>query len=282
MEVRVNTHGEGKLATKVFFSDESGFEVASVIVMGKKDCVLIDTQWTLGNAHRVIAEILETGLHLTTIYVTHAHPDHYFGTAHIAEVFPDARVVALPEVCKTINNQFFGKMEHWIEVIGRTNVCTKTVPIEPLEENVIMLEGERLEIIPHMMGDLKYNSAVWIPSIKTLYGSDILFNEAHPFTCEVSREQRKVWHDELADLEKLGAEVIIPGHQKPGMPFDGSSIRFTRAYLEVTEEVLEQTKDAPSFYYAMAQRFPNANLFISNDMNSGVFKGNVEWNWNED
>jgi glyoxylase-like metal-dependent hydrolase (beta-lactamase superfamily II) len=282
MEVRVNTHGEGKLSTKVFFSDESGFEVASVIVMGKEDCVLIDTQWTLGNAHRVIAEILETGKHLTTIYITHAHPDHYFGTAHIAEAFPGVRVVALPEVCKTINNQFFGKMEHWIDVIGKTNVCTKTVPIEPLTENVIWLEGERIEIIPHMMGDLKYNSAVWIPSIQTLYGSDILFNEAHPFTCEVSKEQRKIWHDELADLEKLGARVIIPGHQKPGMPFDESSIRFTRAYLEATEEVLEQTNDAPSFYYAMAQRFPNANLFISDDMNAGVFKGNVEWDWNED
>ncbi len=244
--------------------------------------VLIDTHWTLGNAHRVIAEILETGKHLTTIYITHAHPDHYFGTAHIAEAFPGVRVVALPEVCKTINNQFFGKMEHWIDVIGKTNVCTKTVPIEPLTENVIWLEGERIEIIPHMMGDLKYNSAVWIPSIQTLYGSDILFNEAHPFTCEVSKEQRKIWHDELADLEKLGARVIIPGHQKPGMPFDESSIRFTRAYLEATEEVLEQTNDAPSFYYAMAQRFPNANLFISDDMNAGVFKGNVEWDWNED
>ena len=282
MEVRVNTHGDGKLSTKVFYSDESGFEVASVIVMGQKKCALIDTQWTLSNAHRVIAEILETGKKLTTIYITHAHPDHYFGTAHIAEAFPGARVIALPEVCRTINNQFFGKMEHWVEVIGETNVCTKTVPIEPLEENCFYLEGEKLEIIPHMMGDLKYNSAVWIPSIKTLYGSDILFNEAHPFTCEVDEQQRKVWHEELADLEKLGAQVIIPGHQKPGMPFDESSIRFTRAYLEATEEVLKQTKDAPSFYYAMAQRFPNANLFISNDMNAGVFKGNAEWDWNED
>ena len=65
MEVRVNKHGPDSLATKVFFSDESGFEVASLIVMGKKDAVLIDAQWTLSNAHRVVAEILETGKHLT-------------------------------------------------------------------------------------------------------------------------------------------------------------------------------------------------------------------------
>ena len=96
MEVRINQHGPNSLATKVFFSDESGFEVASVIVTGKTDAVLIDAQWTLSNAHRVVAEILETGKHLKTIYVTHAHPDHYFGLGTIAEAFPEARVIALP------------------------------------------------------------------------------------------------------------------------------------------------------------------------------------------
>ena len=61
MEIRVNTHGKDLLSTKVFFSDEKGFEVASVIVMGEEEAALIDTQWTLSNAHRVIAEVLETG-----------------------------------------------------------------------------------------------------------------------------------------------------------------------------------------------------------------------------
>ena len=73
MEIRINTFGENSLSTKTFFSDEKGFEVASVFVMGKTDAVLIDAQWTLSNAHRVIAEIKETGKQLKTIYVTHAH-----------------------------------------------------------------------------------------------------------------------------------------------------------------------------------------------------------------
>ena len=185
MEVRINNHGSNSLSTKVFFSDEKGFEVASVIVMGKTNAVLIDAQWTLSNAHRVIAEIAETGKHLETIYVTHAHPDHYFGLGVIAEAFPSARVTALASVARTINRQFFGKVDHWEKVIGPTNVCRKTVTIEPLNQNAIELEGKRIEILPEVMGDMKYNSAVWIPSIKTLYGSDILFNQAHPFTCEL-------------------------------------------------------------------------------------------------
>jgi len=281
MEVRLNTHGRNSLATKVFFSDENGFEVASVIVTGKTDAVLIDAQWTLSNAHRVIAEILETGKYLRTIYITHAHPDHYFGLGTIAEAFPEARVVALPSVARVINKQFFGKIEHWEKVIGVINVARKTAKIESLAENYFELEGERIEIIPEVMGDMKYNTVVWIPSIRTLVGSDVLFNQAHPFTCELTAEERQQWIRDIERLEKLDAEVIIPGHQKPGMPFDSSSFDFTKDYLVATEEELARTKEVASFYYAMVKRFPEANLFISNEMNANVFKGGMSWNWRE-
>jgi glyoxylase-like metal-dependent hydrolase (beta-lactamase superfamily II) len=282
MEVRINTHGENSLATKVFFSDEKGFEVASVIVMGKTDALLIDAQWTLSNAHRVVAEILETGRHLKTIYVTHAHPDHYFGLGPIADAFPEARVTALPSVARTINNQFFGKIEHWEQTIGVTNTPRKEVDIEPLADNYLELEGHRIEILPEIMGDLKYNTVVWIPSIKTLYGSDVLFNQAHPFTCEVTAEERRQWFKDIEHLEKMGAEVVIPGHQKPGMPFDSGSYSFMKDYLTATEEELAKTEDIAGFYYAMVTRFPDANLFISNEMNANVFKGGRVWNWRED
>ena len=281
MEVRLNTHGRNSLATKVFFSDESGFEVASVIVTGKTDAVLIDAQWTLSNAHRLIAEILEAGKYLKTIYITHAHPDHYFGLSTIAEAFPEARIVALPSVARVINKQFFGKIEHWEKVIGVINVPRKTAKIEYLTENYFELEGERIEIIPEVLGDMKYNTVVWIPSIWTLVGSDVLFNQAHPFTCELTAEERQQWIRDIERLEKLDAEVIIPGHQKPGMPFDSSSFDFTRDYLVATEEELARTKDVASFYYAMVKRFPEANLFISNEMNANVFKGEMNWNWRE-
>lgn len=281
MEIRLVGHGPDKLATKVFFSDEAGFEVASVIVMGKEDAILIDTQWTLSNAHRVIAEVLETGKKLKYIFISHAHPDHYFGTGHIAEVFPDAKVVALKDTAEMLNEQFFGKLEHWEDIIGAHNVARKAVPVEALEENHLELEGERIEIIPNVVGDLIFNTMVWIPSIKTLYGSDVLFNQAHPFTCEVTAQERKQWIQVLDEIEKMDAEVIIPGHQKPGMPFDLSSVYFTRDYLIANDEELENTDDVAGFYYNMVQRFPDANLFISIEMNANVFKGGRDWNWRE-
>ncbi len=282
MEIRYNPQRPGALSTQVYFSDEKGFEVASVLVTGKNEAVLIDTQWTLSNAYRVAAEIMESGKRLKTIYVTHAHPDHYFGLGHIAEAFPQARVTALPEVARTINRQFFGKIAHWESVIGPTNVPRKEVRIDPLTESYLELEGQRIEIMPQVMGDLKYNTVVWIPSISTLYGSDVLFNQAHPFTCEVTAGERREWIQAINRLEKMGAEIIIPGHQKPGLPFDTGSCAFTREYLLATEETLAKTQDVAGFYYAMVKQFPDANLFISNEMNSQVFKGGMNWNWREE
>ena len=135
MEVVVNTHGKGLPATKVFLLMKLALKIASVIVFGENEAALLDAQWTLSSAHRVIAEILETGKRLTKIFVTHSHPDHYFGLGHIAEAFPEAQVLALPEDCEIINEQFFGKVEHWEQVIGAVNMPRKKAEIEPLKEN---------------------------------------------------------------------------------------------------------------------------------------------------
>jgi glyoxylase-like metal-dependent hydrolase (beta-lactamase superfamily II) len=283
MEVRFVDNGPGKLSAKVFFSDESGFSVCTVILMGEKDAAILDAQWSLSNGHRVVAEILETGKTLKYIYVTHAHPDHYFGLGPIKDAFPEAKVIALPEVASTINKQMFGKVDHWVDIIGPTNVPTKAVNIEPMENNFFDLEGHRVEIMPRIMGDLKYNTVVWVPSIKLLYGSDVLFNESHPFTCEITAEERKQWLADVEMLEKLGAETVIPGHQKPGMPFDASCFEYMKKYLKYTEEELSNTETTGDFFLNMALHFPGSNLlFLSNEMNAAVFKGGRDWEWRDE
>ena len=109
----------------------------------------------------------------------------------------------------------------------------------------------------------------------------MLFSQAHPFTCEVSANGRKKWIDAIEKLEKLGAEVVIPGHMKHGEPLDERAYKFTKDYLIATDEELAKTSDMKEFFYDMCMKFPEAVLiFLSNDMNSSVFLGGREWNWN--
>jgi glyoxylase-like metal-dependent hydrolase (beta-lactamase superfamily II) len=46
-----------------------------------------------------------SGKNLTTIYATHGHGDHFFGTSTVLERFPGARFVARPDVIKVMRQQ---------------------------------------------------------------------------------------------------------------------------------------------------------------------------------
>ncbi len=280
MEIIINRHGEGKLSTKTFFSSEFGFNVASVIVMGKKECVLIDCQWTLANAHRVIAEIIDTQLDLKAIFATHSHPDHYWGMGVIQQAFRMRNAICSP---RTLTSTTISIRRSWMNGSGHGQ--KQPLPQaggehHSLTTGFIELEGERIEVIDHVMGDYRWNSVVWIPSIKTLYGSDVLFNQAHPFTCEVTAEQRAQWIADIELLEKMGAEVVIPGHQKEGCLLDDSSFKYTKEYLIATDEELAATNDPATFFYRMVKRFPDSSLImLSNEMNAEVWKGGRHWDW---
>lgn len=282
-EVRVNPKPAGMdFYTIACISDEPGFAVASVILVGKEELGLIDCQWTLSNGHRVLAEILELKKPLTTIYVTHAHPDHFWGIQPIIDHFPDAKVLCLPDAARIITKQFDAKIAEWSDFIGRDNLPAKPPVFTPLTEPYFMFEGHKIEVYTEVMADLKYNTVVCIPDLSTFIGSDLLFNQAHVLVAEVTEEERLQWLEELDRFQAMHCETVIPGHTMHGLPFDESSFEFTRAYLKASAEELKKCKDMGEYFFNMIQRFPDAGIRLCHDINSKALYGLMEWNWRED
>ena len=91
------TAAQSKFTLKVHTGKgQIGYDVNSTMIIGERDMLLIDPQFSLREAHKLAAEILETKKHLATVYSTHPHPDHLFGPAVLKQAFPDAKIVALP------------------------------------------------------------------------------------------------------------------------------------------------------------------------------------------
>ena len=115
---RVSAAEESALTLEVFTSTPHGYSVTSTLVYGENELLLIDPQFLLSEARQVVDMIRATGRTLTTIYSTHAHPDHFLGVAAIKEAFPEARYVALPEVGERMITSWPGRRNFWYPACG--------------------------------------------------------------------------------------------------------------------------------------------------------------------
>lgn len=268
------------LNVKVFMSTEEhmGLGVASAIIYGEHDAVLVDAQFTLSNAHRLVAEIIETGRKLTTIYITHVHPDHFLGLPVIKQTFPDARVVSLPVIANDVNSSAEFKLEYWGNKVLGHNGAKTTVMVEPLSEPVIMLEGRRLEILGPFHADAPNSSVVWVPSIRTLVASDTVYDHAHSWlSATKSPAMMNEWLSVLDRLDALQPEVVVPGHAPSDKYLAPASIDYTRRYIQTFAEKMKQAPDAAALRTEMNRLYPDAAMPFCLEYSSKILKDH--WTW---
>jgi glyoxylase-like metal-dependent hydrolase (beta-lactamase superfamily II) len=246
---------ETKLTTQVFTSSPQGFLATSTLIAGEKEAVLVDGQFTLSDAHRVVGMIIDSKKTLTTVYVTHDHPDHYFGLVVIKQAFPKVKIFAQPAVVAEIKKTWAEKVKRWGPMFG-ANLTSKPVIPEPLAGHSLTLEGETLEIHGPVQGDDAINSYVWIPSIKTLVVGDIAYQGIFPWTAETHRDSRAAWSKTLDQLAALGATTVICGHKEPSQKDDASAITTTKAYLKDFDEVAAASKSASELESKMKAKYP--------------------------
>src|SRR5215216_4215483 len=134
------------LKLQVYNASENSFGVASVIVSGKTDAVLIDAQFTLTDAEKVAREIKNSGKKLTAIYVSHGDPDFYFGLEVFKKYFPEVTAYASPATVEHIKATAQKKLEVWGERLGNKITSNVVLP-QPLKGNSIELEDQKLDIV---------------------------------------------------------------------------------------------------------------------------------------
>lgn len=245
------------LEITVVTTGASSLYLNSTLVMGKDKAVLIDAPFTLADTHRLIAEILESGKALETIYVTHSHPDHFFGLSVLARTFPTARIIAPPEVVADIWATIPHKLERWGPGLGRNGPEHPVAP-KPIEADYFALEGHRLEIIGPIQGDNVRNTAIWIPEISTLITGDLAFHKIHVWLGEHTPEMRTQWIESLDRLMALEPDTVVAGHTLPGLANSPASLEFTRDYIVQFNAVTAEAESSEAAIKAMKERFPES------------------------
>ena len=265
------------LTVKVYNAGAASFNVNSTLVYGEKEAMVIDAGFTRADALRIAANVLDSGKQLTTIYVSQADPDYYFGVETLKEVFPQADVVTTPAVLEKLSAKLAGKVAFWGPKMG-ANAPRKPVVPRALEGNTLTLEGQAIEI-RGTQGALAHRPYAWIPSIKAIVGNIGVFGNMHVWTADTQTPAlRAAWVAQLDEMAALKPELVIPGHMQAGTAVDASAIRFTKDYLQTFEKNLAANKTSATLIGAMQQSYPQVtDGAISLDIGAKVNTGEMKW-----
>lgn len=246
------------LKVETYNAGPGGFLVTSTLITGEKDAVLVDAQFTLADAHRVAAMVLESGKTLKTIVITHGHPDHFFGLEVLKAAFPRAKVLASRKVVAETKTNGPGSVAYWKPHYGAALCAAPTYP-EVFEGKRLELEGQALELLEVNDGESPAATAVWIPSIKTLVAGDAVYDGVHAWLADgTTQARRDAWAKNLEAFKALGPEVVIGGHRAEHPTGTAAALDEQLTYLRDFSAAVKRSKTPEALAKAVSEQHPLA------------------------
>lgn len=266
----------GNLKLEIYNASENSFGVASVIISGKNDAVLIDAQFTLADAEKVAEHIRNSGKNLTSIYISHTDPDFYFGLEVFKKYFPEVTAYASPATVESIKATAQKKLDIWGERLGKAITSNIVLP-QVLKGNSIILEDQPLEIIG--LEEFPSRTFIWIPSVKAVVGGINVFGTTFNLWMADSQtaDSRKNWITILEAIEALHPSIVIPAHANADSPFDISAVEHTKRYIQFYEEALKTNKTSEELIKAIKAAYPDLTFETALQIGAKVNTGEMKW-----
>ena len=249
-----------------FISQANEINLSSSLVMGEKEIIVFTAQATKYAAERLADEIDKTGLKLTYVYLDHAHLDHSQGASVLIKRFPEAKFVGAPKVVALQKLRMKADDEMARKRYG-DNAAIPSIPFEPLDSDVLMIEGRKILLEHNQYGDVgigyedEPHTVAYIPDLKALLPTDICYFGGHMMMGGSTQKSREVWKDQIRKYLKMELEVVIPGH----IPRTWSdrltpkaTLEYSLKYIEDYEAALQSSTTSEEVIEKMLHLYPDA------------------------
>jgi glyoxylase-like metal-dependent hydrolase (beta-lactamase superfamily II) len=232
--------------------------IASTLIYGKQDAVLVDTFMTVKQADALVDWVAASGKNLTTIYITHGHGDHWFGISALLERFPNAKAVATPDVVGVMRQHASPEILEKVWKPGFPGqIPDRLVIAEELKGNVIKLEGHDLVAVELGHTDTDHTTCLHVPSIGLVVAGDAAYNDVHLYLAESNAKTRREWISALDKIESLNPRAVIASHKRPDNDDNPRIIEETRQYIRDFDRLAEMTTTSQELYDKMLELYPN-------------------------
>ncbi|HEX8818122.1 MAG TPA: MBL fold metallo-hydrolase [Terriglobales bacterium] len=240
------------------FGEALGFDpITSTLIFGEYDAVLVDAMGTVAEANALADWIALHNRNLETIYITHAHFDHFYGLSVLLDRFPAARAIATPKTLNAMQMSFTPTVERLAKRMFPEQVPTKLVQPEPYEQGAFTLEGNELRIIEQGRTDSPDSTSLYVPSIGLIVAGDVVYNQCRMYVGDTTPESRKNWIAALDRLAALNPTMVVAGHKKTGAPDSPSTIQETKRYLEDFDRLQRTAKSDQELFDQMTALYPD-------------------------
>jgi glyoxylase-like metal-dependent hydrolase (beta-lactamase superfamily II) len=240
------------------FGEALAFDpITSTLIFGENDAVLVDAMTTVAEAEALAAWIALHNRNLETIYITHAHFDHFYGLGILLERFPGARAIATPDTLKAMQMSFTPPVERLARRMFPGQVATNLVAPEAYEQDTFTLEGHELHIIQQGRTDSPDSTSLYVPSIGLIVAGDVVYNQCRMYVGDTTPESRKNWIADLDRLAALNPKTVVAGHKKPGAPDSPAAIQDTKRYLLDFDRVQKSATSDQDLFDQMTALYPD-------------------------
>ena len=240
------------------FGEPFGFDpITSTLIFGEHDAVLVDAMTTVAEAEALADWVALHNRNLETIYITHAHFDHFYGLSILLDRFPDARAIATPNTVKTMQMYLSPTVERLARRLFPGQLATKFVAPEPYDGDTFTLEGHELRIIEQGHTDSADTTSLHVPSIGLIVAGDVVYNQCRMYVGDTTPETRKNWIAVLDRLAALNPAIVVAGHKKPGAPDSPSAIQDTRRYLQDFDRLQKTAASDQELFDQMTELYPH-------------------------
>ena len=231
--------------------------VASTLVLGDNDAVLVDPPFTYEQIDRVGDWIERSGKRLAYIYATHGHGDHWFGADMIMRRFPGAIAYATQKTIAMMHQQAtVGRAQRWdIDFPGL--IPESPVVFEPIPTNGFTLEGHRCVAIEVGHTDTDDTTVLHVASIGLVVAGDVAYNGVHQYLLESRGGGIQSWLVALDLVEALQPRAVVAGHKNRALPDDPAILGQTRQYLIDAQRLLDEKPTPRQFFDQMLALYPD-------------------------
>jgi glyoxylase-like metal-dependent hydrolase (beta-lactamase superfamily II) len=237
----------GDVRIHTFVSAFTGDHIANAthIVESRNKLVLVDGQFLVPYARRFRAYADSLGKPIDRVYLSHRHPDHWFG---LGAAFGDVPIHALAETGKFIEQHGEdSRADHWR--LGDLAPDRIAVPSEIAAPGVEIVDGVTYVLGEVADTEIDFSLTIGLPEAGVFFAQDLIYSGTHLYLTR----HLQAWIGVLAGMLTSDYDLFLPGH---GLPADKNEVARNLEYHISAGQAAADGLTGDAFKDFLVRRYP--------------------------